>query len=434
MSVPQLLLYYLLKGIARVFLAFFYPRTLLRGGEFLTLRHPTLVASNHPNTLIDVLNAAGRVSRPLFMLANAGLFRSKPVARLLSFLYSIPVERPQDVDGRPINNDGSFERCFYHLRKGDHIFVAPEGGSECERRLRPLRSGTARIALGAEASADFTLGVRILPIGFTYQDPGRCGTALAVEIGRPVVVKDWESQYRSDPRKAYRDLTQHLETQMRNLLTDAEDSAMDTLLATLEKMKYSGILPSVQDEFEHSRTLLARLKAYKKVHPDGYAHLEERARAYADELTRHGLEEGGMGEKEGYWAGLYLASFPWFIPWFFAYSLYVIPIMGIRSLPGALGADRSYDATVKWAGALLLLPIWVFIVLAGVFFLAGATLALAAALCMWLGAVGYALWLPRQRVLAARIRAGRFRAKQPGEWKRLQEMREGIVREWSAVV
>ncbi len=433
MSVPQLLLYYLLKVISRVLLLFFYPRTLLKGREFLTLRHPTLVVSNHPNTLIDVLNAAGRVSEPLFMLANAGLFRSKPVARLLSFLFSIPVERPQDVNGRPINNDGSFERCFYHLRKGDHLFIAPEGGSETERRLRPLRSGTARIALGAEASAGFTLGVRILPIGFTYQEPGRCGSALAVEVGSPVVVKDWENQYRADPRKAYRELTQHLETQMRNLLTDAEDSSMDALLAVLEKIQHSGKLPSVQDEFEHSRTLLERLKAYKRAHPDGYAHLEERARAYGSELNRYGLEEAGMGEKDGHWAGLYLASLYWFIPWFFAYSMYVVPVLWIRSLPGKLGADRSYDATVKWAGALLLLPVWVSIVLAGVFFFAGAALTFAAALCMLSGAMVYALLLPRQRVFAARVRGRKCRAKQPGDWKRLQEMREGISQQWSAV-
>jgi 1-acyl-sn-glycerol-3-phosphate acyltransferase len=434
LSVPQLLLYYVLKGIVRVFLAFFYPRTLLKGREFLMLRHPTLVVSNHPNTLIDVLNAAGRVSRPLFMLANAGLFRSKPAARLLSFLYSIPVERPQDVNGRPINNDGSFERCFYHLRRGDHLFVAPEGGSESERRLRPLRSGTARIALGAEASSGFTLGIRILPIGFTYQEPGRCGSALAVEVGCPVVVKDWESQYRADPRKAYRDLTQHLETQMRSLLTDAEDASMDALLATLEKMQYSGKLPSVQDEFEHSRASLERLKTYKKAHPKEYAHLEESARAYRYERDRYGLEEAGMGEKKGHWVSLYAASLYWFIPWLFAYGIYILPIKGIRSLPVKLGVDRSYEATVKWAGALLLLPVWVSLILAGVFFFAGIILTFAAALCLLLGAIVYAVYLPRQRILAARVLACKFRVKQPGDWKRLQEMRESISRGWSSVV
>ena len=45
----------------------------------------------------------------------------------------------------------------------------PEGRSHSEPGLIELRTGAARIALGAEAQSNWQLGLQIVPAGITYR-------------------------------------------------------------------------------------------------------------------------------------------------------------------------------------------------------------------------------------------------------------------------
>lgn len=426
MSRIQRIVYAILKVIIRFFLHVFYPRQLVTGKQAFQLTRPTLVVSNHPNTLIDALVAAGVVSQPLFMLANAGLFKSPLSARLFSFLYCIPVERPQDIQGRAINNEASFARCYAHLQAGHHIFIAPEGGSEMERRIRPLRTGTARIALGAEASNDFNTGVQIVPIGLTYQEPDRGGSALAIQAGIPVRVKDWEVLYRQDASKAYRDLTDAIETQLRELVTDAPDKETDTVLAVLEGIQQSGKLEEPAVLFEESRRILSQLRVLQVVDPDSYRHLKGEALGYASRLRECRLSEQGLCQ----WAGhpvrwIFQASY-WFIPWVAGWLLYSIPIAAVRFLLIKLRVDVGYNTTVKWVGAMFVLPVWLGL-LGGVlsFFILGWAWWAAWGSMLVLGYV-YAVRRPHQRLLAAQIEGYLFLQKQPQTWESLQIQRSDV--------
>lgn len=427
MSTPQRLLYFVLKGIIRVFLALFYPRTLLTGKENLTLQYPTLVVSNHPNTLIDALNAAGRVSHPLFMLANAGLFSTPLTARLFSFLYCIPVERPQDVRGRPINNEASFERCYYHLRNGNHIFIAPEGGSEMERKIRPLRTGTARIALGAEAAFGFNVGIRILPIGLTYQEPDRAGSALAVHVGAPIIVKHWESMYKEDPRHAFRELTNEIEKQLRQLVTDTPDQEMDQLLAIVEHIQYRGALLSPETLFRQSRALLKFLIALKDTNKPAFSQLKEMAFDYHNYLLANSLELINTPDKHHKPMRVILTALWWFLPWAISWLFLIIPITAIRALLKRLNPHPGYFATVKWVGALVLLPLWSFCVLwITSYFLTGWMLTIPM-LALLLSGYIYTVWKPRQRLLFAQIKAFIFKKKYPERWNVLEKMYTDLI-------
>lgn len=427
MSTPQRLLYFVLKAIIRVFLALFYPRTLLTGKEHLHLEHPTLVVSNHPNTLIDALNAAGRVSEPLFMLANAGLFSTPLTARVFSFLYCIPVERPQDVQGRPINNEASFERCYYHLRNGNHIFIAPEGGSELERKIRPLRTGTARIALGAEAAFGFNVGVRILPIGLTYQEADRAGSALAVHVGTPIIAKHWEAIYKADPRRAFRELTSEIEQQLRQLTTDTPDQEMDQLLSVVEHIQYQGQLLPPKALFSQSRALLKSLNTLKATNESAFLKLKDSALSYFNYLKSNALELQSIPGMRHNTIRTLLASIWWFLPWGMSWLIFIIPITLIRALLKRLNPHPGYFATVKWVGALVLLPLWAFCILwIASYFLTGWMLVVPM-LILLLGGYIYAIWKPRQRMLFAQVKAFLFKNKYPERWNILQKKYTDLV-------
>src|SRR3712207_3182591 len=77
------------------------------------------------------------------------------VGFLIRALDSIPVYRKQDEgDGASSRNRETFERSAELLRRGGTIAICPEGVSHNEPYLLPLKSGAARIALGAVSVKD----------------------------------------------------------------------------------------------------------------------------------------------------------------------------------------------------------------------------------------------------------------------------------------
>ena len=60
----------------------------------------------------------------------------------------------------------------------------------------PLKTGAARIALGAAAD-DHVRGITIVPIGLVYDDKGRFRSQAAIHVGPPIEVDAWVDRYAS---------------------------------------------------------------------------------------------------------------------------------------------------------------------------------------------------------------------------------------------
>jgi hypothetical protein len=71
----------------------------------------------------------------------------------------------------------------------DHVVaVFPEGTTHDDPTIRPLRTGVARIALAASAAG--VEGVRIVPVGISYEDKVAVRGRALVEFGPPLDVGD----------------------------------------------------------------------------------------------------------------------------------------------------------------------------------------------------------------------------------------------------
>ena len=70
----------------------------------------------------------------------------------LKLLDSLPVYRHQDQGEDVTKNQETFAAAAKWLAKGGTIGICPEGISHDEPGLQPIKTGTARIALGAVAS------------------------------------------------------------------------------------------------------------------------------------------------------------------------------------------------------------------------------------------------------------------------------------------
>ena len=223
---------------------------------------PLIVVVNHPSTLMDVLVPGAYIPRVMFFLANYGLFKNPVSGWLLRNLYAIPVKRKEDVaEGENRNNDSAFEQSFRHLEKGGVLFVAPEGVSWMNRVVRPFKTGTARIALGAEQRQNGQLGVRILPIGLTYNAPHLFRSNLVMQVGKPIEVSDWLAAWSINPMEAVDDLTLHAENTVRSLAIHAGDEDGDALLYRIENFLQATAPVSFIKDFYRSKTIADRIAA-----------------------------------------------------------------------------------------------------------------------------------------------------------------------------
>ncbi|GAB3302024.1 lysophospholipid acyltransferase family protein [Hymenobacter tenuis] len=302
-----MLFYTVMKPLVQVALRVFFRQLEVRHPKRLQMRGPLLIASNHPNTLMDPLVAAINRRQPIAFLAKSTFFKNPIVRAIMESGNSIPIYRRQDLDTGAENltpaqleaqNEKAFGRCYDYFDKGGTIMIFPEGTSVAERRLRPLKTGAARIALGAEARHNFTLGVHILPMGINYFDPQRFRSDVFVDLAEPIRVADYADQYHQDPDAAADVLTEEIRRRMEACLvitrTDEEDELVTQVERTFGQHLIQDDEDTLYDNFQLSRTLLKAVRFFENHDAGRLAELQQKMHAYHQELTRLRLTDEAL--------------------------------------------------------------------------------------------------------------------------------------------
>ena len=147
-----------------------------------------ILSCNHPNSFLDAISVALLIKRPVHFLARSDVFR-KPFARwILHKLKMIPIYRLQEGMENIEKNKGTFKLCNEILSKGEVLLIFSEGNCVLEKRLRPLKKGTARIAFGAAEFCNWKKEIQIIPVGINYAEPVRFRTELMLSFGKKI---DW---------------------------------------------------------------------------------------------------------------------------------------------------------------------------------------------------------------------------------------------------
>lgn len=225
---------------------------------------PVLVVANHPNSLLDplvIFRIAGRATRPL---AKAPLFEQPGVGLLLRAMSGLPVYRREDDPDRMDRNEETFRAAIDALRSGEAVQIYPEGISHSEPHVQPLKTGAARIALVAEAEADWRLGLRIVPIGLTYARKTFFRGRAVASVGEPVAVRDWRERYSTDPQEAVRDLTDAIGRRMTRLTLNLAEREDRALIETAERLWASEKAAAGWRERPELAERLPRLQAFAR--------------------------------------------------------------------------------------------------------------------------------------------------------------------------
>jgi 1-acyl-sn-glycerol-3-phosphate acyltransferase len=197
--------YRILQAWARTAIHVIYRHADVTGIANVPTDRPAVLAANHSNALADIAVIVAKTPRFPQFLAAASWWKSPPARLLFRLGGDIPIHRSRDgPDTR--HNRSTFDACHAALAAGAHIAIFPEGEMHLEPALMPLKTGAARIALGAAADAAVR-GIVIVPVGIVYEHRSRFRSDLEMRFGEPIEVDEWVDRARVDSRKAARELT-----------------------------------------------------------------------------------------------------------------------------------------------------------------------------------------------------------------------------------
>jgi 1-acyl-sn-glycerol-3-phosphate acyltransferase len=184
------LLYYLVKPIIRFALLFFCRKTYLNTKKYLNEKGPLLLAVNHPNSFLDAVIIGCLFKEPVYFLARGDAFKKKWALKMLTALKCIPVYRLREGKENLHLNEDTFEKCRNIFKQNGIVLIFSEGLCINEYNIRPLKKGTARLAMTSWALRDIDAALRILPIGINYSSFNRLPKTVWVNFGTMIYKKD----------------------------------------------------------------------------------------------------------------------------------------------------------------------------------------------------------------------------------------------------
>jgi 1-acyl-sn-glycerol-3-phosphate acyltransferase len=155
--------------------------------ERMPTDRPVLVVANHANGFVDPVIVASVLRRLPRFLAKAALWKVAVARPFLALAGVLPVYRSGDGD-RASDNASVFAACHEEFAQGATVAIFPEGTTGDRAGLDRVKSGAARIALGAlPTSPDLV----IVPIGMAYESKVETRSRVAVMFGEPIEVADF---------------------------------------------------------------------------------------------------------------------------------------------------------------------------------------------------------------------------------------------------
>lgn len=153
---------------------------------------PVLAVSSHFGGVADAMLLIALSERFPRIVARDLIWRYPVAGSLMRWIGAIPVRRRADSGDGTARNEDMFAACHEALRAGDVVLIFPEGVTQEDPHLGPIRTGAARIALGARAAG--VRGIEVLPIGVHYEDRAAFRSRVLVSFGEPIPLDDVVAQ------------------------------------------------------------------------------------------------------------------------------------------------------------------------------------------------------------------------------------------------
>ena len=296
MSFPTSGLRLLIRGLLRVAFRVYFRSIQVQGLERLPGQGPVLLVANHPNSLLDPAVLVTLLPRPVYFAAKHTLFKGSLRAVLEAF-GAIPLVRAQDDPQAMGRNAGAFKRFEALLREGRVAAIFPEGLTQDDPHLAPVKAGAARIALQAEAAADFNLRLTVVPVGLQFEPRRQFRGDVFVRFGEPFTIGDLAHRYAEDPRQTARELTDRISAGIRRVAYHVDSAErvpfverlVDVYFWRARRTGITGVRGrGLRGELKQK--MAACLNHYAEADPDAVAEVERELKRYERLRDKAGVD------------------------------------------------------------------------------------------------------------------------------------------------
>lgn len=356
-------------ALLKLMLRVFFRHIEVAGLERVPDRGAVLFVLNHPNGLVDPVFIFCLTSRDVSFLAKSTLFRMPIISYFVRALDSIPVYRKQDEGEDTSRNQETFQLCRSVLIRGGAIAICPEGVSHNEPRLRPLKTGAARISLGAVSTEGRKLDLHVVPCGLYYTAKTTFRSEALLYFGEPIKAEPVTLDAFGEPtREAVQEFSQRIENALREVVLNAEHEEALNTIARAERIFSSEIRDGEEQtlarEFKLRRRFIEGYTFLRANAPERLAALTSRITRYEEELNQVGLDPDELAAPNSpgsvaFHALTRVVLFLLLLPFAIAGTLVHYPAYKLAGY-FAVKFSHSYDdvvSTIKILAATLLFPL-----------------------------------------------------------------------------
>ncbi len=365
------MLYNILKLLFQITFKYFFRKTFRLHAERLPESGPLVICANHPGAFLDPIVIAASTKRRIYFLAKAAVFKGAFAKWLLPKFNMIPVYRKQDDPTLMHKNDETFAKCYEHLLRGDAILIFPEGISITERKLKEIKTGAARIALGACAASGYKQDVKIACLGINYDDPHIFRQDVLLSYSEPISMLDYKSEHEADSFKAAQKVTDVIRERLENEVIHIEHEEADGITRMIERIYRAEIVGEKVHsaelkvrELEMIRNISIAVRHFLHNDRSRVTEVVNKMKSYfwkldelgfSDKLVRAGRK---AGSRYYYWLGelvLIILGFPLFV---YGSLVNYIPFYTASFLSRKLVKQREFFGAIGVAAGMLFFLIW----------------------------------------------------------------------------
>lgn len=282
----------IIVAILRFALRIYFRRVEVVGAEHVPARSPVIFVLNHPNALVDPAFLLCLAPRSVSFLAKAPLFNYPVLGFFVRALDSLPVYRHQDEGADVAKNRETFVAARTLLAGGGTIGICPEGVSHDEPRLRPIKTGAARIALAAVSTGEVK-DLKIVPAGLYYTSKTKFRSSALLHFGAPINVNPVSLETNGEPsRAAVRELSDQIQSALRAVMLDAQHDEALTTIARAERIfsSHTVNVESLAEELQLQQRFAKAYEVLQKKEPARLQKLETRMTRFEEELRQIGVD------------------------------------------------------------------------------------------------------------------------------------------------
>jgi len=301
--------------------------------------------------------------RRVSFLAKSTLFSIPIGGAIIRALEALPVYRRIDADGDMSKNLETFRTCRQFLAENRCIAVFPEGISHDETKLKPIKTGAARIALGAlgvnleeakrrrgeeekeksttnnEQRTTNKIDLKIMAVGLFYTSKTAFRSEVLIRYGELFEVEAVELDENGEPPKeAVKNLTSKIEKALRNVTLNLESAEeLDTVLKAeaLFSSVYENLLfkETLTQSFHRLQNLAEKYKLLGQNEPAKMRELDKKITRYEDDLRASGVTAESLSV---------LQHPTWYVFRYLIFRLFLVILLAPLAIIGAIIHSPAY--------------------------------------------------------------------------------------------